>query len=167
MMNLSSLFYFGITGHGAITGGASGTNGTFPLAFTGGTGPGGAAGTFTVSGGALTAITITNPGRYATAPTFDFSASANLAGASASVTLASTAQVLAPANARRNGYRFNNISGSDLWINDLGGNAAVDTEGSFKVAAGGSYQTPPLWDYVGAISIIGATNSLKYTMAEY
>ncbi|RUX09543.1 phage tail protein, partial [Mesorhizobium sp. M2A.F.Ca.ET.037.01.1.1] len=53
----------GIAGHGAITPGNGGANGTFALAFTGGTGSG-AEGTFTVAGGQLTAITITKAGRY-------------------------------------------------------------------------------------------------------
>ncbi|RUV00071.1 phage tail protein [Mesorhizobium sp. M6A.T.Cr.TU.017.01.1.1] len=83
----------GVTGHGAITPGATGTNGTFPLAFIGGTGSG-AAGTFTVAGGALTAIAITSAGRYTVAPTFSFAASANLAGAAASVTLGATANAV-------------------------------------------------------------------------
>ncbi|RWC28169.1 MAG: phage tail protein [Mesorhizobium sp.] len=83
----------GIAGHGAITPGAGGTNGTFALAFTGGTGSG-AAGTFTVAGGALTAITITSAGRYTVAPTFSFAASANLAGAAATVTLGATANAV-------------------------------------------------------------------------
>lgn len=70
----------------AITPGAGGTNGTFALAFTGGTGSG-AAGTFTVAGGALTAVTITNPGNYTVAPTLSFAASANLVGAAAPIEL--------------------------------------------------------------------------------
>ncbi|MCW1412215.1 phage tail sheath subtilisin-like domain-containing protein [Rhizobium sp. 1AS11] len=83
----------GVVGHGAITGGNSGANGTFPLAFTGGTGSG-AEGTFTVAGGALTAITITKGGRYSVAPTFSFAASAGLAGAAASVTLGVTSNAV-------------------------------------------------------------------------
>ncbi|MER8394089.1 phage tail sheath subtilisin-like domain-containing protein [Mesorhizobium sp. M1340] len=83
----------GISGHGAITPGAGGTNGTFPLAFTGGTGSG-AAGTFTVAGGALTAITITAAGRYTVAPTFSFAASANLVGAASAVVLGATANAV-------------------------------------------------------------------------
>ncbi|ESW92916.1 phage tail protein [Mesorhizobium sp. C280B] len=72
---------------GAITApGSLGTNGTFALAFTGGTGSG-AAGTFTVAGGALTAVAITNPGSYTVAPTLSFAASANLVGATATITL--------------------------------------------------------------------------------
>lgn len=71
---------------GSLTGGSGGTNGTFPLAFTGGVGSG-AAGTFTVAGGALTNVTITNHGNYTTAPTAVFTASAGLTGAAAPITL--------------------------------------------------------------------------------
>lgn len=76
----------GVSGHGTITGGSGGANGIFPLAFTGGTGSG-AAGTFTVSNGALTAITISKSGRYTVAPTFSFAASAGLTGAASTATL--------------------------------------------------------------------------------
>ncbi|MCZ8098840.1 MAG: hypothetical protein O9972_13065 [Burkholderiales bacterium] len=63
------------------TAGSGGANGTFALAFTGGGGTG-AEGTFTVVGGALTAITITEPGSgYTSAPTLGFSASTGLTGA--------------------------------------------------------------------------------------
>lgn len=76
----------GVAGSGAITAGAGGTNGIFDLAFAGGTGSG-AAGRFVVAGGALTQILITAPGSYTVAPSFSFTASAGLAGASAAVVL--------------------------------------------------------------------------------
>ncbi|MER8409555.1 hypothetical protein [Mesorhizobium sp. M0185] len=77
---------FGVAGNGAITPGSGGANGTFDLAFTGGTGSG-AAGRFVVAGGALTQILITAPGSYTVAPTFSFAASAGLAGAAAAAVL--------------------------------------------------------------------------------
>lgn len=80
----------GVVGHGTITGGSGGANGTFDLAFTGGTGSG-AAGKFTVSSGAVTSIQITAAGRYTVAPTPSFAASAGLTGASASLTLGPSA----------------------------------------------------------------------------
>lgn len=80
----------GATGHGTITGGSGGTDGTFALAFTSGNFDVNPTGTFTVSGGAVTAITIDGPGLYIggaiSAPTLDFSASAGLTGASAALT---------------------------------------------------------------------------------
>lgn len=79
----------GATGNGAITGGSGGTNGTFDLAFTGGNFSVNPTGTFTVSGGAVTAISLTGPGLYIgtspTAPTLSFAASSGLTGASASL----------------------------------------------------------------------------------
>lgn len=76
-------------GLGDITltdGGSGGTDGTFALAFTGGTGSGGA-GTFTVTSGAVTSVTITDPGVYTVAPTLDFSASTDLTGEDITVAL--------------------------------------------------------------------------------
>ncbi len=72
---------------GAITNaGSGGANGTFALAFSGGTGSG-AAGTFTVAGGGVTDITITNPGAYTVLPTLSFAASSGLTSAAATLTL--------------------------------------------------------------------------------
>ncbi|AZO67387.1 SGNH/GDSL hydrolase family protein [Mesorhizobium sp. M6A.T.Cr.TU.016.01.1.1] len=82
----------GVVGSGAITAGASGTDGTFDLAFTGGAGSG-AAGRFVVAGGALTQILITASGSYTVAPSFNFAASAGLAGAAAAVVLGTNAAV--------------------------------------------------------------------------
>ncbi|WP_342361410.1 phage tail protein [Terrarubrum flagellatum] len=88
---------FGVTGHGSITGGTGGTNGTFALGFTGGTGTA-ATGTFTVAGGALTAINITSPGGYSVAPTaFSFAASTGLTGAASSIQTAKVANGVATA----------------------------------------------------------------------
>ncbi|RWK66996.1 SGNH/GDSL hydrolase family protein [Mesorhizobium sp.] len=82
----------GVVGHGAITAGAGGTDGTFDLAFAGGAGSG-AAGRFVVAGGALTQILITAPGSYTAAPTFSFAASAGLAGAAAAAVLGRNVEV--------------------------------------------------------------------------
>ncbi|RWQ74984.1 MAG: hypothetical protein EOS85_21170 [Mesorhizobium sp.] len=76
----------GVVGNGAITTGSGGTDGAFDLAFTGGAGSG-AAGRFVVAGGALTQILVTAPGFYTVAPSFNFAASAGLAGASAAAVL--------------------------------------------------------------------------------
>ena len=65
-----------------ITGaGTGGANGQFALAFSGGSGSL-AAGTFTVSGGAVTAVNLTKRGKsFATAPTVSVAASTGLTGA--------------------------------------------------------------------------------------
>lgn len=72
----------GVINTTGLVAGSAGTNGTFDLAFSGGGGTN-AAGRFVVSGGAVTQITITNPGTgYTSAPTVSFAASAGLTGAS-------------------------------------------------------------------------------------
>jgi phage tail sheath protein FI len=84
----------GVSGRGPITAqGNGGTNGVFPLGFTGGTGSG-AEGTFTVAAGKLTDITITKGGRYSVAPTPTFDASVGLVGAVATVTLGLTSNAV-------------------------------------------------------------------------
>jgi hypothetical protein len=65
--------------------GSGGTNGTFALAFSGGNLSVNPTGTFTVSGGAVTAVSITGPGLYVgasiTLPTVSLAASSGLTGA--------------------------------------------------------------------------------------
>ncbi len=74
----------GISTYSALVAGSGGTNGVFELVATGGTEVVPVRGTFTVEGGAVTAIHIDYPGYYSSAPTgFDFSASTGLTGASA------------------------------------------------------------------------------------
>jgi hypothetical protein len=76
----------GIVSTSSLVAGSGGANGTFALAFSGGNFTVAPSGTFTVSGGALTSVSITGPGLYIgaspTAPTADLTASAGLAGAS-------------------------------------------------------------------------------------
>ncbi|CCV07975.1 membrane hypothetical protein [Mesorhizobium metallidurans STM 2683] len=110
----------GVVGNGAITAGASGTNGTFDLAFTGGIGSG-AAGRFVVAGGALTQILITATGSYTVAPSFSFAASAGLAGASAAVVLGRNVDV--------GEYFWTEVSAGILGLyNVAAGPAATDTD---------------------------------------
>ncbi len=80
----------GVTGTTGLVGGAGGANGTFALGFAGGSITG-MAGTFTVAGGAVTAINITSPGLGSgtTPPTLSFTASAGLTGASATAVVGS------------------------------------------------------------------------------
>jgi hypothetical protein len=78
----------GVQGHGTITGGSGGTNGTFPLITSGGTQVLPVRGTFVVSGGAVTEINIYHPGYYSSNPTgFNFTASSGLTSASATPTV--------------------------------------------------------------------------------
>lgn len=99
---------FGVATATSIVGGSAGTNGTFDLAFTGGTGSG-AAGRFVVSGGALTSIIITAPGSYTVAPTFSFAASSGLTGASATCVLGRNVDIgeyFSIVNTAQTGYDF-------------------------------------------------------------
>lgn len=83
----------GVAALASVVAGSGGTNGTFPLAFTGGAGTG-AAGVFTVAGGAVVSTTLTYSGdSYATPPTVSFAASAGLTGASATAVIAFNSDV--------------------------------------------------------------------------
>ena len=98
-----------------------------------------------------------NPAGAGVTPTLP--AGTNRSGA---ITTGGTAQVLAAANSSRLSLVGQNISSGDLWINEIGGTAAVDTAGSYKVGAGVSFA-------IGtnrAISIIGATTGQKFTATE-
>jgi hypothetical protein len=93
----------GIAGVTSIVGGSGGTNGTFALAYSGGTQVLAPVGVFTIAGGALVSVVITYPGYYsAGTPTLSFAASSGLTGASATAQMAANTPVneyfvLAPA----------------------------------------------------------------------
>lgn len=81
---------------------------------------------------------------------------------SGTITAGGTAQQLAAANASRVSLTGQNISAGDLWINEIGGAAAVGGTGSYKIAGGQAFS-------VGtnrAISIIGATTGQQFTATE-
>ena len=81
---------------------------------------------------------------------------------SGSITAGGTAQQLAAANTSRKSLTGQNISSGDLWINEIGGAAAVDTAGSFKIPSGATFK-------IGtsrAISIVGATTGQKWSATE-
>lgn len=86
------------------------------------------------------------------------------AGTDRSGTIATggTAQTLAPSNASRASLTGQNISTGDLWINEIGGTAAVNGAGSYKIASGQAFS-------IGtnrAISIVGATTGQQFTATE-
>jgi hypothetical protein len=81
---------------------------------------------------------------------------------SGSITLGGTAQVLAAANDFRRALTGQNISSGDLWINEIGGTAAADTAGSYKIPSGATFEVSTR----RAISIIGATTGQKFTATE-
>jgi lysophospholipase L1-like esterase len=84
----------GVAGVTSIVGGSGGTNGTFALAFSGGTQVLAPVGVFTVAGGALVSVVITYPGYYSSGtPTLSFAASSGLTGASATAQMAANTPV--------------------------------------------------------------------------
>ncbi len=90
-------------------------------------------------------------------------ATSNISG---SITAGGVAQTMAPANANRNGYRFQNNSAGDLWINDVGGTASAAPP-SFKVSANGYFETPARERPTQAISVFGATTAQAWSAREY
>jgi hypothetical protein len=75
-------------------------------------------------------------------------------------------QPLMPANASRNGFMVQNSSAGDLWINEMGANAAA-SEPSIKIAAGTTYTTQLYAPCPNAVSIFGATTSQAFTCLEW
>jgi hypothetical protein len=146
----------GVIGHGAITPGATGTDGTFDLAFTGGAGSG-AAGRFVVAGGVLTQILITAPGSYTVAPSFSFAASAGLAGASAAAVLGRNVEV--------GEYFWTPVTATELGLYQVAvGPVAVDTglkSTPADVAALVASQT------VGPVAITGAGTAVTNPSVYY
>lgn len=79
----------GVAGVASLVGGSGGANGTFALAFSGGTQVIAPKGYFVVAGGVVTQAVITYSGYYsAGAPTISFAASSGLTGASATAVMA-------------------------------------------------------------------------------
>lgn len=81
---------------------------------------------------------------------------------SGSITTGGTAQALAPANASRVSLTAQNISTADLWVNEIGGTAAANTAGSYRVIAGGAFAVATNQ----AISVFGATTGQAWTATE-
>ncbi len=109
---------------GALTPGASGTNGTFNAVFSGGNMDINPTATFTVSGNQLTAFTITGPGLYVgssiSLPTVSFAASSGLVGAA----VALTAQLLVQSG---QGYWVQSVDGYTIIpYNNVSGTATLD-----------------------------------------
>jgi lysophospholipase L1-like esterase len=84
----------GVAGTSALVAGSAGTNGTFSLAFSGGTQVLAPKGRFVVVGGAVTQVIIDYSGYYsAGTPTISFAASSGLTGASVSAVMGANTQV--------------------------------------------------------------------------
>ena len=83
---------------------------------------------------------------------------------SGTITLGGTAQSLAPANASRKYFLFQNISAGNLYINFT--TTAVALQPSITVAAGGSFVMESSFVSGEAISVIGATTGQAFTAKE-
>lgn len=81
---------------------------------------------------------------------------------SGTITTANTAQQLAPANTARSSLTGQNVSAGDLWINEIGGTAAVGAAGSYKIVSGAAFSIATN----RAISIVGATTGQAWTATE-
>ena len=107
----------GVQGTSALVAGSGGTNGTFDLAFSGGTQVIAPKGRFIVSGGTVTQVIIDYSGYYsAGTPVISFAASANLSEASVSAVMGANTPV---------GQYFSILSPSDdnfvdLYLNNAG-----------------------------------------------
>lgn len=82
---------------------------------------------------------------------------------SSTIAAGNVPQVLAVANPTRRGLIGQNISTGDLWINEVGGNAAIGTAGSYRLASGDTFSISTN----RAISILGATTAQAFTAIEY
>jgi hypothetical protein len=84
------------------------------------------------------------------------------AGSNASGTATTSASVLAAANAARTFLVGQNIGANNIWINEIGGTAAANTAGSYKVIPGGAFSVSTN----RAVSVIAETGSTAYTATE-
>lgn len=85
------------------------------------------------------------------------------AGTDRSGSASTTASTLAPANSARAFLVGQNIDGSiAIWINEIGGTAAVNTAGSYKVPAGQSFSVSTN----RAVSVIAESGTPKFTATE-
>ena len=85
---------------------------------------------------------------------------------SGTVALGGQAQQLAPARPTRRGWRLQNQSAGDLWVNDKGA-AAVASQPSFKVAVGSYYESPITGCSGLALSVFGATTGQAFEASEW
>lgn len=156
----------GVIGHGAITGGSGGTDGTFTTTTTGGTVVVPAQVTFTVSGGAVTSVTITKGGYYTANPTgFDFSPSSGLTGASATPTVGANTvngEAFQVPSASGEGYvdlHTNNSGAASAIIATLPNKSKLDSIGPDRIAAALDGNG---WLAADALTLTGAAAGLTW-----
>ena len=79
---------------------------------------------------------------------------------SGTITTGGTAQNIS-ASLLANGFAFQNVSDTDMWIR-IGGTAAADSP-SMKIPAGALYETPANERPNGQVSVICATTGKKFS----
>lgn len=137
----------GVAGTASLVAGSGGTNGTFALAFSGGTQVIAPKGYFVVAGGVVTQVAITYAGHYsAGTPTLSFAASAGLTGASTTAVMAVNTPVGAyfsvPVSGSTNEYLalYLNSSGTAVLQKTYPSAASVDNW--FRQSLGAFFYNP-------------------------
>jgi hypothetical protein len=108
--------------------------------------------------GALIVTTVDSAG----APTGTASALPSGTDRSGTIAAGGTAQALAAANTARTFLVGQNTSSGDLWLNEIGGTAAANGAGSYRVASGATFSV----NTSRAISIIGAVTGQAFAATE-
>lgn len=87
---------------------------------------------------------------------------------SSTIAAGGTAQALCAADPKRFGYRVQNLSSGNLFINDVGGTAvSTGTGSSFTLTPGSMYESSPNMRPISGISILGATTSQAFSACEW
>ena len=87
---------------------------------------------------------------------------------SSTIAAGGPAQALCAADPKRMGYRVQNLSSGNLFINDVGGTAvSTGTGSSFTLIPGALYESPEGMRPISAISILGATTSQAFAAVEW
>jgi hypothetical protein len=84
---------------------------------------------------------------------------------SGTITVGGTAQSLMAANPLRRGYRVQNVSSADLWLNDTG-NPATAAPPSIKLVPNALYENPIWGVSSAAVSIFGAATGQAFAAME-
>ena len=85
---------------------------------------------------------------------------------SGTVAVGGSAQQLAPANLTRRGWRLQNQSAGDLWVNDKGGTATA-SQPSLRIAANSYYESPITGCSNRVLSVYGATTGQAFEASEW
>jgi hypothetical protein len=77
-----------------------------------------------------------------------------------------TAIVAFPVNANRNGWRFQNLTSSEMWYSYTG-TAVVGAAGSFRIGPGEYLESSPGEQLYSAILLIGVASTLNFSAGEW